>query len=209
MIAHLLFVMLDSRESGKSDIGQNLRKFFHGNRCQMFGNRIKTKQFPAQKLSNQKGLTSLFMQPEVLLNGTVQKSGINNLYVMTAGNLPPNPSELLASDRMDLIVSKMKRNADMVIIDTPPIMAVTDASVLSQRVDGVLIVIRVGSTKTAAAQQTVNQLRRLNANLLGVVLNQVPTRGSRYYYSNRYYAYQEYYDKSDKPKRKGLFRKRK
>lgn len=160
-------------------------------------------------LSNQKGLTSLFMQPEVLLNGTVQKTDTNNLYVMTAGNLPPNPSELLASDRMDLIISKMKRNADMVIIDTPPIMAVTDAVILSQRVDGVLVVIRVGSTKTAAAQQTINQLRRLNANVLGVVLNQVPTRGSRYYYSNRYYAYQEYYDKSDKTKRKGLFRKRK
>ena len=169
----------------------------------------KPKLHQRLNLSNQKGLTSLFMQPEVLLNGTVQKTDTNNLYVMTAGNLPPNPSELLASDRMDLIISKMGKNADMVIIDTPPIMAVTDAVVLSQRVDGVLVVIRVGNTKTAAAQQTVNQLHRLNANVLGVVLNQVPTRGSRYYYSNRYYAYQEYYDKADKSKRKSLFRKRK
>jgi non-specific protein-tyrosine kinase len=127
---------------------------------------------------------------------------------MTAGNLPPNPSELLASDRMDLIISKMKGNANLVIIDTPPIMAVTDAVVLSQRVDGVLVVIRVGSTKTAAAQQTINQLRRLNANVLGIVLNRVPTRGSRYYYSNRYYSYQDYYGK-DKKSRKGLIRRRK
>jgi len=162
------------------------------------------------KLPNRKGLTSLFMQPELHLDGTVQKTDTNNLYVMTAGNLPPNPSELLASDRMDFIINNMNEHADMVVIDTPPIMAVTDAVVLSQRVDGLLLVVMVGETKAAAAQQTVDQLRRLNANILGVVLNRVPTRGSRYYYSNGYYySYQDYYGNSEKKSRKKLLRRRK
>ena len=109
---------------------------------------------------------------------------------------------------MEDILNTMKEHADIIVMDTPPILAVTDAVVLSQRVDGVLLVVKTGDTKTAAAQQTVNQLRRLNANILGVVLNSVPTRGSRYYYSNEYYSYQEYYGESGKSK-KGLFRRRK
>ncbi len=168
----------------------------------------KPKMHSVMQLPNRKGLTTLFMQPDIQLDGTVQKTDTNNLYVMTAGNLPPNPSELLASDRMDFILDTMIDHADVLLIDTPPIMAVTDAVVLSQRVDGVLLVVKAGATKTAAAQQTVNQLRRLNANILGVVLNRVPTRGS-HYYSNGYYSYQEYYGKSDKKSRRGLFRRRK
>jgi len=168
----------------------------------------KPKLHSIMQLLNRKGLTTLFMQPDIQLDGTVQKTDTNNLYVMTAGNLPPNPSELLASDRMDFILDTMIDHADVLLIDTPPIMAVTDAVVLSQRVDGVLLVIKAGATKTAAAQQTVNQLRRLNANLLGVVLNRVPTRGS-HYYSNEYYSYQEYYSNSDKKSKRGLFRRRK
>jgi Mrp family chromosome partitioning ATPase len=82
-------------------------------------------------------------------------------------------------------------------------MAVTDSMVLSSRVDGVLLVIKTGDTKIAAVQQTVGQLRRLGANILGVVLNQVPTRGSRYYYySNGYYAYQTYYEESENGQQK-------
>jgi non-specific protein-tyrosine kinase len=168
----------------------------------------RPKMHQKMNLPNRKGLTSLFMQADLHLDGTIQKTKTNNLYVMTTGNLPPNPSELLASDRMDHILDKMLDNADIILIDTPPIMAVTDAVILSQRVDGLLLVIKVGETKTVAAQQTVSQLRRLNANILGVVLNSVPTRGSRYYYSNGYYSYQEYYGKLDRKDRKGLFRKR-
>jgi non-specific protein-tyrosine kinase len=166
----------------------------------------KPKMHRRLNLPNRKGLTSLFMQPDMLLDGTVQKTDTNNLYVMTAGNLPPNPSELLSSDRMVEILKSIRNHADVVMIDTPPILAVTDAVVLSQRVDGVLIVIKTGSTKTTAAQQTVHQLRRLNANILGVVLNAVPTRGSRYYYSNEYYSYREYYGEGKKSR--GLFKRR-
>ena len=155
-------------------------------------------------LPNRKGLTSLFVQPDVRLDGSVQKSEVNNLYIMTTGSLPPNPSELLASDKMDHILDQLKNHADIVVIDTPPVMAVTDAVVLAKRADGLLLVIKPGVTKLAAAQQTIAQLRRLNVNILGVVLNDIPTNRSRYayyYHSNGYYSYQNYYGEPKKRKK--------
>jgi non-specific protein-tyrosine kinase len=159
-------------------------------------------------LPNRKGLTSLFMQADIHLDGTVQKTETKGLYLMTSGNLPPNPAELLGSERMDSILERLKNHADIVVVDTPPVLAVTDSVVLGKRVDGVLLVIRAGQTKIAAAQQTVNQLRRLSVNILGVVINDIPTRGARYYYySNGYYAYQGYYEASE-PKKGKLFGRR-
>ncbi len=155
-------------------------------------------------IPNRKGLTSFFVQPDVHLDGSVQKSDVNNLYIMTTGSLPPNPSELLASDKMDHILGQLKTHADIVVIDTPPVMAVTDAVVLAKRADGLLLVIKPGVTKLAAAQQTIQQLRRLNVNILGVVLNDIPTNRSRYayyYHSNGYYSYQNYYGEPKKRKR--------
>ena len=161
-------------------------------------------------LPNRKGLTSLFMQSDIHLDGTVQKTDTKGLYLMTSGNLPPNPAELLGSERMDNILERLKNHADVVLVDTPPVLAVTDSVVLGKRVDGVLLVIRAGTTKIVAAQQTVNQLRRLNVNILGVVINDIPTRGARYYYySNGYYAYQGYYEASEQKKSKLLGRRSK
>ena len=158
-------------------------------------------------MPNRKGLTSLFMRSSAHLDGAVQTTEVKNLYLITSGSLPPNPAELLGSERMDQILDQLKHRADVVILDTPPVLAVTDSVVLGKQVDGVLLVIKAGSTKIAAAQQTVNQLRRLNVNILGVVLNDIPTRGARYYYSNGYYVYQGYYEPSGHKKGK-LFGRR-
>ena len=85
---------------------------------------------------------------------------------------------------------------DMVLIDSPPVMAATDAAVLASRVDGVLLVVKPGSTKLGACEQTVEQLRRSGANLLGVVLNDVPLGRSRYnyYYRDYQYSYASHYN---------------
>jgi non-specific protein-tyrosine kinase len=156
-------------------------------------------------LANRKGLTSLFVQKVINLDGTVNKTKIPKLSVITSGNLPPNPSELLGSDKMLEIMSQVQHQADVVVLDTPPIMAVTDAAVLSRHVDGVLLVIKPGVTKLGATRQTVEQLRRIGANILGVVFNDVELKRSRYsyYYSNNgyYYYYRDYYG-SDKASRK-------
>jgi capsular exopolysaccharide synthesis family protein len=140
-------------------------------------------------LANRKGVSTLFVQPKLNLDGSLQPTAVPNLFVLPAGDVPPNPSELLGSAKMFEIIGRVKDHADLVIIDTPPIMAVTDSAVLAPRVDGVILVVKPGSTNLGAAKQSVEQLRRVGANILGVVLNEVAINRSRY----RYYRYKGYY----------------
>jgi non-specific protein-tyrosine kinase len=140
---------------------------------------------------NRAGLSSLFVLGDEALNGVVQKTRVENLALITAGDMPPNPSELLGSQKMGQILAQVKSFSDIVIIDTPPIMAVTDAAVLGAKVDGVLLVIEPGATRLAAARHTVEQMQRVGANLLGVVLNNLDLRSARYGY--RYYYYKGYH----------------
>ncbi len=100
-------------------------------------------------------------------------SGIPNLSLIPSGPPPPNPSELLGSGRMSELLKALCDRADYVLIDTPPVAAVTDASVLATRVDGVLLLVRAGKTKRDVARRAKVILERVNANLLGVVLNNV------------------------------------
>ena len=145
-------------------------------------------------LPNHQGVSGFFVQDQIQLDGALQTTDTEHLQVVTSGDTPPNPSELLGSAKMTDILEALKRQADLVIIDSPPVMAVTDASVLAQRVDGVLLVLKPGETNTAAAKQTVQQLRRADANVLGVVLNEVDLQRSRY----TYYYYRGYYQASKK-----------
>lgn len=101
------------------------------------------------------------------------ESGVPSLRLLPSGPLPPNPSELLGSQRMGEIIQQLKSQADYVLFDSPPIVAVTDAAVLATKSDGVLLVIRAGKTKREMAQKAKALLDRVNANFLGVVLNNV------------------------------------
>lgn len=149
-------------------------------------------------LENRFGLTNLFTQrDEVLLDATLHPTSLPTLAVMTTGALPPNPAELLGSRRMQTILESMRQQAEIVLVDTPPTLAVTDGAVLAPTVDGVLLVVRPGKTRASALRQTLEQLRQVKANVLGVVLNDVVTRGRAYGYHYKYYrnyaAYQNYY----------------
>lgn len=148
------------------------------------------------KLSNRRGLSSYFVpSSKELLSIMRTVENVENLVVITSGSLPPNPSELFMSDRMGQILDKLKKAGDVVIIDSPPLMAVTDAAVLAPRVDGVLIVIKPEATKLSACREAVNQLHQVGGNLIGVVMNDITQKGGRsYYYKNGYYyRYQDYY----------------
>jgi len=152
-------------------------------------------------ISNHSGISELFVQPKVVLNGSLQTTAVPDLIAMTSGDLPPNPAELLGSEKMGEIVRQVGEQADILVIDSPPVLAVTDSSVLAPRVDGVLLVFKPGVTHLGAAHQTVEQLQRLGANLLGVVLNEVDFKRSRYYnshYKGYYYASRDYYRTSKK-----------
>lgn len=139
-------------------------------------------------LPNRNGLSGLFVDTRSILDGVLQRTPAENLSVVTTGDLPPNPSELLGSEKMNEIINQVMDVSDVLVIDSPPVMLVTDSAVLSQRVDGVLLVLRQGETNLDFARHSVEALRRVGANLLGVVLNGVPARSSRY----GYYRYQGY-----------------
>ncbi|MCA9992695.1 MAG: CpsD/CapB family tyrosine-protein kinase, partial [Anaerolineales bacterium] len=149
-------------------------------------------------LPNRFGLSDVFRE-QLSLDAALQPWGeVSNLQVITSGSLPPNPAELLNSARMDQILADLQGLADVVIIDSPPVM-VTDPSVLSARVDGVLVVIQPGRVNAASIKAMLEQFRRADARLLGIVLNRIPRQrsyygGYRYYYAPYYYASHYYMD---------------
>jgi capsular exopolysaccharide synthesis family protein len=124
----------------------------------------------------------------------VQAAGVENLWVMPAGKTPPNPAELLGSRQFASLVGSLGAHFDCVVIDTPPVLAVTDAAVVAHRATGVLFVIAADVTSRQAAQTALDQLQNARARFLGAVLNRVDVERDAYYYS-RYYRkdYTNYY----------------
>lgn len=134
-------------------------------------------------LSAGPGLTDMLLGAEDV---PYQDCGIENLRIITAGPLPPNPSEMLGSRRMGDVINRLKSEADMVLFDTPPVVIVTDAAVLATRVDGVLLVVSAGKTRRELAQRAKGLLDKVNAPLLGVVLNNVKYEPKiHHYYGKR------------------------
>ena len=103
--------------------------------------------------------------------------------MITSGPLPPNPSEMLSSQRMTELLQRLKKMADVIIFDSPPVLAVTDATVLSNKVDGVILVTQVKRTRRDATKQVIERLEYVGANILGSVLNQVSGKGDYSHYS--------------------------
>ncbi len=155
------------------------------------------------ELDNLIGLSQIFVHPELGMSYSFQPTRINGLSAITSGDTPPNPSELLGSQLMGTIMEELKNTYDIVLVDTPPALAVTDAAVLLPYVDGVLLVIKPGVTNIAAIQRLVSQFRQLNAYLLGVVLNDINLSNSSYgYYYKHYKYYNDYGDKDAKKRAK-------
>jgi succinoglycan biosynthesis transport protein ExoP len=150
-------------------------------------------------LSNHHGLSNTTLESSSSLSEHIQPTQVENLRIITSGPLPPNPADLLGSERMRAIIEELKSQADLVMFDSPPVLAVTDAAVLSTRVDGVLMVNHAGRTRCALARRAVEELRRVDANLLGVVLNQLSLRRGSYYYPQ--YDYYQAEDRQQKDRR--------
>ena len=125
-----------------------------------------------------------------LLNGgghattAARPTKIPNLSVVTAGGHPPNPAELVGSHRFGELLSFLERQCDIVVIDTPPVMAVADAAILAHRTSGVLFVVAADTTSRHAAQSALEQLERAKGRFLGAVLNRVDDEGDKYRYAN-------------------------
>jgi non-specific protein-tyrosine kinase len=139
---------------------------------------------------NRSGLTDMMLQASTQWDAAVQTTPIANLFILPSGSLPPNPSELLGSDRFRQFIERMSNTYDMVIIDSPPLLPVTDAAILSRAVDGVMLVVDTGATRAGALVQSKVQIERVGGHLLGVVMNKLsPGRSGSHYYYYYQYAY--------------------
>jgi tyrosine-protein kinase Etk/Wzc len=141
------------------------------------------------------GFTDLFIEnPDY--NKIIQKTEKENLFLITAGIFTPNPAELLGSNRMNELIEYFRNNFDMIFFDTPPIVAVTDATLLGTKMDGMLLVIKSHHTDRDIAMRAVTSLRNVGVQLIGTVLNDIDL--SHRYTSYGYYKYYYHYYKSKK-----------
>ena len=131
----------------------------------------------------------------VSFSEVVQHNVFENLDVLPSGPVPPNPSELLGSEKMDELLKEAAEGYDYVLIDMPPVLPVTDAAVLAPKVDGVVYVVASGAISPEEAKYSKERLNQAGANILGVILNKMPKQhgaGYGYYY---YYYYDEEHHK--------------
>jgi capsular exopolysaccharide synthesis family protein len=127
----------------------------------------------------------------------VRKTSVSGLWVLTAGRIPPNPAELLGAPRFREFMGSLKAHFDWIIVDTPPVMAVTDANIVAHLATGVVFVVGAEMTSRHAAKRALDQLEQANARFVGAVLNRVDLQRNAYYYSQYYRReYTQYYAKT-------------
>ncbi len=151
----------------------------------MDGDLRRPRVHKAFHLKNNKGLT------DILLEGAsykdyLQKGPVENLEILSAGQIPPNPSEMLSSNRMKKLMEEIKKEYDYVLIDAPPVIVVTDALILSTLTDGVVLVVAAGEGEIEMAKRAKENLEKVNANLLGAVVNKLSLKNKK---AQSYYGY--------------------
>jgi capsular exopolysaccharide synthesis family protein len=155
--------------------------------------------------ANNQGLTTALLDSEAPAASYCRPTAVPGLRLLSSGPLPPNPAELLSSQRMHLLVESLQAEADLVIFDTPPVLMVADASILAAQVAGCLLVAGMGETRRDALAQAAETLHKAGATLYGVVLNRARSgRSGYYYYHYRNYNHDYDYARAGRPSRKWL-----
>ena len=132
---------------------------------------------------------------------SVPIQGIEGLYLLPAGQSTPNPGELISSQKMDMVLEQLRGQMDIIMLDSPPVIAAVDAAILGNKTQGVLLIFHMDETKREAAKYCVEQLDRSSARVIGGVLNNIDVdRKYGYYYNYRYYYRYKYYYDSEGPK---------
>ncbi len=173
----------------------------------------KGRQYAIFGASPKPGLSNYLSQSEIDENGVsteklgnyIQETEVQNLYLISAGNVPPNPSELLVSAQMVKLLDELKEMCDIVMIDGTPCELVADSIILSRLVDSTLIVTAHKKTKKDALDRVIKNIKNVGGNLAGVVLNKFPVGNKKY--GERYYYYGDIKQDSDKNKFSGFFKK--
>ena len=135
-------------------------------------------------------------------SNVVRQTKVENLSLVTAGGLPPNPSELLGSKKMSLLVDQLEKEWDIILFDSPPLVAVTDTSMISGEIDALIMVVKAGQTDKAALERALDTISNARSPLIGVILNGASseTLAGKYSY---YYSYYSYYNADDKLSSRG------
>lgn len=141
-------------------------------------------------VSNVVGLTDYLVGTSELRD--VTKELDDNLYLITAGTMPPNPAEVIASRKLESFINMLKNNYDYIIIDSPPVMAVTEPRILAAKSDATLLVVRAGKARAKVIKRSYEELLEVGANVIGTVLNDLDTKRK----DNYYYYYEEESKKS-------------
>ena len=138
-------------------------------------------------LTNKRGLTSLVLDETLTLDDVVQDTDLSGLRVLTSGPMPPNPAEVLNSVEMTRIIDRLRECSDLVIFDSPPVLVVADAVILAGKLNSVLLVVDSGRTRSEAIRRSVETLGKVNAKVLGGVMNKMAKRRAEGYYYYYYY----------------------
>jgi capsular exopolysaccharide synthesis family protein len=141
------------------------------------------------EVSNKIGLTSVLIGQSTLVDAVKPATGVPRLRVLPAGPIPPNPAEVLSLERVHEVIEVLTQNSDIVLLDCPPVLPVTDTMLISRLVDGMLVLASAKSTSTRELKRTVELLRQVQTPLLGIVLNQIPVKGAYEYGYGAYVAY--------------------
>lgn len=188
-----LVVTSSNAGEGKSTVAGNLAYTFFQN-----GKRVLIIDCDLRKpslhrkfnVSNEEGLTDVLVGTSKLNN--VMKKIDANLYLLTTGTLPPNPAEIIGSNTMENFLEQCKINFDYIILDTPPILPVTDSKLLAIKADATVVVVRSEISKSKHVSQAFKELEKVNANIIGTILNDVEMYSEKLYY--------DYSNKSKKSK---------
>ena len=188
-----LVVTSSNAGEGKSTVAGNLAYTFfqNGKRVLIIDcDLIKPSLHRKFNVSNEEGLTDVLVGTSKLNN--VMKKIDDNLYLLTTGTLPPNPAEIIGSNTMENFLEQCKINFDYIILDTPPILPVTDSKLLAIKADATVVVVRSEISKSKHVSQAFKELEKVNANIIGTILNDVEMYSEKLYY--------DYSNKSKKSK---------
>lgn len=149
------------------------------------------------EIASSPGLTDLLMDFETQPLNLFKSKLLNDWYILPSGDLPPNPSELLSSSRMETVLKTLSEKFDYIIIDLPPVNIVSDALAISSLITGMVVVIREDYTEKKELENCFRQLKLSNVNVLGCVLNETKTGKGSYGKYKKYYKYYRYYSSSN------------
>lgn len=169
---------------GKSTVAANISVAFarQGKKVLLVDSDLRRPTINATfSIRDPKGLTNFLTEHNMSINDIFYQTTIENLYVMPSGPIPPNPSELIGSKRMEKLIVALQEAFDVVIYDVPPILSVTDAQILSTKVDGTILVVRENKAEKESIRQAVGLINHVRAKIIGTVLNDVKGSEATYY----------------------------